>query len=864
MRRAHVHLRARARAGRLGAPGLLCAAACAAAAMLAAGCHDLPDLGVCGNGIVEEANGEACDDGGPSATCTASCTLQCMAMDKAPSSYVLVDSINNLYCPDASYRCGTDLICRAPSGTFQAVSPPQAFDVNNAPVVGDVDNDGLVDLVGSSPTKIYTRFASTFGDPLGEVIVQDSPSSDAPYAIFDRDPGRRDPMQSNLEIAVPTEGVALLRSNGERFAPELELPLAVTGQTAGLVVRDPDAQIGDVIVTIESQSATPTIRVTRNEVKSPDMVRIVVPEQRLQDCVGAQSGAWRLLALKAAPDRRSFVVVTQQVLGTAWHVCHYAQAGGSWTLAQLDFAAGAPKTIALANLDADACLELALRIDGAPGAFSKIDAIDPDCALQPTVQPLPLLDAWQGPGAGQGLLAAGQIVDGGPDELVLEGGVYQACGGALPCGGLAAGTYVRVAQPTKVPWHAAVTVDINGDDVLDVVAARGGEPDVDITRGGSIPNVYRASTSVPITSLVAGDFDGDRLGDAAMIEGTPSGDRIAVLFGTREAIVGAPVTMSSPRGQLVLDRLSEIHWLPTKRGADGVDDLLVADLSQAPPRVGVVFGDAARIMTTPRFSPASVDGSLLRGVTAGRFVSPELGVQIVALTANQGLLYDVNMGNWVGQVPLPPGMSIGPPLASLRDRGMVRGAARGMGNSVVVFSLRGMAITTCPEATTDGPPLTMRGVDIDDDGVDELAVQYDLSSQGRQGTQVQLFDVVDSEGSPGCKLVSILDDVLEDCVDLANAGTALVAICRGSSGAPANEVRLLTPIGPRSYVKSGPIAHVQGDGRFAVAGDFDGDGVRDVVIGARRVDAVAVQLLKQCPAHDTRGCLVPVAAPPAP
>ena len=852
---AHVHVHGRARAGlRLPAPGLLCAAA----AMLAAGCHDLPDLGECGNRIVEEANGEACDDGRPTETCNASCQLLC-TNSAAKSGYVVVDAITGAYCPDASYHCGTDQICRAPSGTFQPASPPQAFDVNNTPVLGDVDNDGLVDLVGTSPTKIYTRFASTFGDPLGEVIVQDAPSSDAPYAIFDRDPGKRDPMQSNLEIAVPTEGVALLRSNGERFAPELDLPLAVTGQTAGLVVRDPDPRLGDVIVTVESQSATSTIRVTRNEVRSPNKVDIVVPEQQLQACVGAASGAWRLAALEAVPDRTSFVVVTQQVLGPAWHVCHYAQAGGSWTLAQLDFAQGAPRTIALANLDADGCLELALRVDGTPGAFSKIDAVDPGCALQPTVQPLPLLDAWQGPGPGQGLLAAGQIVDGGLDELVLEGGVYQACGGGLPCGGLAAGTYVRVAQPTKVPWHAAVTVDLNGDRVLDVVATRGGESDVDIVRGGSTPNVYRASTSIPVTSLVAGDFDGDRLGDAAMIEGTPTGDRIAVLFGTREALVGAPVTMSSPRGHLVLDRLSEIHWLPTKRAADGVDDLLVVDLSESPARVGVVVGDGARIMTTPRFSPASVDGSSLRGVAAGRFVSPDLGVQIVALTGTQGLLYDVERGEWRDQVPLPPSMGLGPPLASLRDGGAARGVARvDVGNALVVFSLRNAGFSSCT-ATAAGAPSGVRGVDIDDDGVDELVVQY---SMGGMGGMVQLFGV---QGSPGCKLEAMLADVLTDCVDVASVGGgALVAICRETPDAPANAVYLLTLTGG-AYVRAGLITHVQGDGRFAAAGDFDGDGVLDVAVGTRRVDANAVQLLKQCPGHDTRGCLKPQQAePPAP
>ena len=64
-----------------------------AALAATAACHDLPALGVCGNGIVEANLGEACDDGGASALCTPACELACATADAAPPGYepVLLD-----------------------------------------------------------------------------------------------------------------------------------------------------------------------------------------------------------------------------------------------------------------------------------------------------------------------------------------------------------------------------------------------------------------------------------------------------------------------------------------------------------------------------------------------------------------------------------------------------------------------------------------------------------------------------------------------------------------------------------------------------------------------------------------------------
>ena len=820
--------------------------ACGLAALAA--CHDLPDLGTCGNGIVEQAYGEACDDRGASATCTATCELTCTS-SAVVASYVAVGTDakgNPRYCPDASYRCGVDGICRAPSGKFAPLADPLPFDVGGSPVLGDLDNDGLPDLVGTSATSIVVRFGSPTGTPLGEVVAQEAPSSDAPYAIFELPANRPDPMQSGTMIAIPTEGVALLRSDGERFTPQLDLAIPVAGETQGLVVRDPDPAIGDVPIAVQSASMNSSIAVVRPPIGLPG-----IPMQGLPPCVGAATQGWRTIDVKAAPDRRSFVVVTvrddpAQPAAQPWHVCRYTPSGTTWALADFELAPPAPSSIVLANIDGDPCLELVVHSDGAPG-LAMIDASGAGCGFVPAVVPLPIA----GPGAA--LLAAGPIVPGGNDDLVLADGVYRSCTSTTDCGNRAIGTFLRVIAPTQVPWNAAAVVDLNGDGILDLVAARAGETDLDIVRGGAVPNVYRASTSDPVANLVAGDFDGDRLGDVALVESSPPGDRVTVLFGTKEAIVGTPVAMSPFGGRLRVDRISEIHWIPSTRGSDGIDDLLVIDLGGAPgggppiggavttPAAGLLVGDAARLMTTPRFPTMSnTSGQPLGAVAAGAFGSDDL--EILALTGDQAQLYNVMANDWAP--PLGIGMQLNQPVGALRNGAHSRGAARGAGDrDVVVFSMRG-AFTMC-QVTASGEPRELRGIDIDGDGVDELAVLSD-DSNGRR--TLQLFRAT------GCPLEPLLVDALAGCVDVANAGERLVAICRIDDTPPARGLFEITGAAGALVRSPTPLAVLDGDARFVTAGDFDGNGVPDIAVGVHRGAEVGVQLLRQCPAHDTRTC----------
>jgi FG-GAP-like repeat/FG-GAP repeat len=122
-----------------------------AALAVLVGCHEFvePDLGVCGNQIVE--TDEDCDD--PSDVgCGPSCRWLCDPQAAAPS------------CP-AARLCGNDGVCRAPSGGFA----PEPIHIDEQGVrwleVGDLDGDGRDDLVAQ------------FDEPALKLVYVDPPGS---------------------------------------------------------------------------------------------------------------------------------------------------------------------------------------------------------------------------------------------------------------------------------------------------------------------------------------------------------------------------------------------------------------------------------------------------------------------------------------------------------------------------------------------------------------------------------------------------------------------------------------------------------------------------------------------------------------
>lgn len=831
------------------------ALAALAVAALAA-CHDLPDLGTCGNGIVEEGNGEACDDIGESATCKATCELKCLP-DAGPAGYVDVGpntAGEARFCPDARYRCGSDDICRAPSGEFGRPGPALPFDVGGPPQLVDVDNDGFSDLVGTSATDIYVRFSSTIGAPLESLVVQDAPSSDAPFAIFDLHPRGMNPTGgANTLVAIPTEGVSLLESSGAGFLPRIELPIALQlpDEPRGLVVRDPDPRYGEVVIAMQSRSTGPAILGGRVSAGPPGYAD-TVPAGPLQPCVGAAGGAWLLVSVQAAPDRRSFVVVTRREDTTqpAWHVCRYSHSGtGGWSLADFEVAGAPPSVAVLANLDADACLELVVRRTANP-PLAMIDAAGATCSFSTTVTPVPIAEAAAMPGTpAASLYAAGQVVPGDVDELVLASGVYRQCTGLADCAGSPIGTFVRAIAPTKVPWVAAAVVDLNRDGVLDVVAGRAGEPDVDVVRGGAVLNVYRANTSAPVSALVAGDYDGDRIGDVALVETAGTRDRVSVLFGTLESIVPAPVPMTPLLDKLRIDRLGEINWLPSSHGHDGVDDLVVVDSVGGTVRAGVMLGDAARLMTAPRFPP-SPTSTPLSGVIAGAFGG--VGVKLLTISPSQVQLYEIpptnapTMMEWGDPIALPANVSFAPPLTLLRaEAGDARGAATANMRDVMLFSVRGATLTSC-KATPAARPAEVYGIDLDNDGIDHLAVVSQDLSPGAAGPR--MLEVFDAQ----CNPVPGIAEAIAGCTEIVNVSGRLLALCASGAGDGRGVFEIAGEGG--TFARGKQVAALDSEGRFLAAGDFDGDGVLDVAVGVNRGGIAHVELMRQCPAHDTRAC----------
>lgn len=124
------------------------------------GCAPLEDLprGVCGNAIVEPSQGEDCDsfvEGG----------LACGQPDDSTSRacHYLCDGDGR--CP-GGYGCGFDGVCRRPdlvSGFTFGSGASFSEELSGRVQLGDVDGDGVLDLVGFSKTSVIARFGAGDG-----------------------------------------------------------------------------------------------------------------------------------------------------------------------------------------------------------------------------------------------------------------------------------------------------------------------------------------------------------------------------------------------------------------------------------------------------------------------------------------------------------------------------------------------------------------------------------------------------------------------------------------------------------------------------------------------------------------------------
>ncbi|MFO0590269.1 MAG: VCBS repeat-containing protein [Polyangiaceae bacterium] len=110
-------------------------------------CDDLPKLpsDVCGNGVIED--GEDCDGASVGQnSCNALCRLECTS---------------NGACP-AGFGCGSDGLCRQPTGTFAPFGPALALSAERL-TLADFDGDGQNDLLASRGSSLSVAYVGPQG-----------------------------------------------------------------------------------------------------------------------------------------------------------------------------------------------------------------------------------------------------------------------------------------------------------------------------------------------------------------------------------------------------------------------------------------------------------------------------------------------------------------------------------------------------------------------------------------------------------------------------------------------------------------------------------------------------------------------------
>ena len=170
-----------------------------------------------------------------------------------------------------------------------------------------------------------------------------------------------------------------------------------------------------------------------------------------------------------------------------------------------------------------------------------------------------------------------------------------------------------------------------------------------------------------------------------------------------------------------------------------------------------------------------------------------------------------------------------------------------MTRDFISFTVANNAIAACPPATAAGNPTALYPVDLDGDGIDEVAVySQDMNSQPAVAPTLQVFDA-------HCPITKLGTDRISDCIAITRVGGQLVGLC--SSGVSMGKRGLFQIIrAGTELVRGEERVTLDAEGQYLTAGDFDGDGVTDVAVGVNRGGVIHVELVRQCPAHDTRRC----------
>jgi hypothetical protein len=735
----------------------------------AVGCRALPDIqaGTCGNGVLEVgetcdgfAQGEAtCRPPGAAAPCQLDCTLH--ADGKRPA------------CP-TGWGCAADSVCRRATGGYRALAARIPGNAHSL-LAGDFDGDGRGDIVSLEPSgqlgatkfRIHyfdrdAAFAKTWASPtrLAALAVARVSSDALADIVFSE--ARLGVLlgQSNRTLISETYPSYFLPNTKVRLAGALltepvdyTSPLVVLSELAGeLTLYRPDSNSASLKVIAQLPGSIAELAgelvlgdVFEDDLRSPCL-----------DLVFAMRGA-QSASVYSACEHDETGAPTWKETADVFSV-------------RLDPPAAIDRGPLLADMDGDGHLDLLIgsqdRLYVAFGDGQRLRDARPVLARMPRDS---------NPTALQMPLAAGDITGDGLADLIYPSGMLLSLRGA-PQDGL---RYGNSLGRFGTDWSVARIADLNGNGLMDVVAASNRNLDIDFYNGtgGDQLNPFVITTQRPVEDLAVGDFDGDLVQDLAFTLSSAPGE-------SNEVVVAFGNSAGPPSLLLTAARVAGVRQIGALEysGSDSAGELFIVyeqeDSSGVPGNALawlVSNGDrsiGSLVELTSFAADGAIDSVMGLTLTTGAFSAPD---RVDALLLGSHLFpHDWDM--WL--------------MPDLRSR-TGRPTKLGWGFDPRIIPITGLDAD--PEANDPQLAILQAAGDIDANGLDELL----LAAPDEHGEHC-LVSIARVTTSDAPRLMVIGNPVELDAT-CSSAGQ-LVVRDLDADGAP--EIVLLTgsPGGPRSLL----------------------------------------------------------------
>lgn len=591
------------------------------------GCAELPviDAGVCGNGVVEEgehcdpaegASGVACREPGQPSPCRYDCSVP-PGGEPRP-------------CP-GGFACGTDGVCRAPSGAFARV-PGVLGDLTLGVQMADFDADGREDILASGATTLAVHYFDGPGEP-GKSLTVPSPPVVPTTTRLTSKPTR------DIVLSVSGGIAVMLGSDDRTISP-------TTYATFPIPVSDPrdvryipldvlPAPGDEVLVLLHDDLAYP------EDTTRGDLLLLLKMPKPATSLVGGRIPAGPLDEDPvASPCDEVVLPFAGEDHVLVYSPCKLEAGVVGWNVGGVASPVKLPKGFAVAppmkGNDASAGAHLAdVNADG------HLDLLV--AARSPEDDPWIVVAYGLGDGRFHSIAKelptdapdgrAAKLFPVGPLDVSLSGDKSEACANNVPSGfPLAYGDlngdgyadaidayslylsvpappgssppveYERVGCDTSRPLTTALIADFNANGIPDAIAGSSQLPGIIFLNGagGGAFNASFIATQRPVGWFSAGDFDGDLVLDLAFSEGgSPFGlgtsaapDVLAVLFG-RPA--GAPDPLQR------LGELGRILEIGSARvvGGDAVDDVGAIFDDGEVANLALLSGSTNRLLQSP-------------------------------------------------------------------------------------------------------------------------------------------------------------------------------------------------------------------------------------------------------------------------